>query len=295
MLPPDRPVSDDNDVTYLTEATTNTDLASPADAHCTNLSYPAVKAALYNEATSAQPAPVIDAANSPRHQVTHTLHHSQLSTDCDARPNIALQHKAVTADLHSVPHHPQHSQLSHDPSCARAAVFPQLPAQQPLACTQYDVSLSAQVAPSAEPQLTQMQLPCATTNDVDEVDVKREYESHSDPTRMPYVDDEQRHASYAGEQQWEEQQNEATLGGDTPLIVGQVMEDGWLMRSEDFEVDAQYTNAFLHLPVAVAKMGMRGMSLSGLQLALRNGIWRPVLHDNVYVAKAYPPDDIFYY
>eukprot|EP00178_Gracilaria_changii_P015981 TRINITY_DN449_c0_g1_i1.p1 TRINITY_DN449_c0_g1~~TRINITY_DN449_c0_g1_i1.p1 ORF type:complete len:480 (-),score=115.80 TRINITY_DN449_c0_g1_i1:1920-3359(-) len=88
---------------------------------------------------------------------------------------------------------------------------------------------------------------------------------------------------------------EAVLGGDTPLIVAQLMDDGWLLRSDDCEVDAEYTNAFLHLPAEVAKMGMRGMSLSCLHVALRNGIWRPVARDGMYIANAYPPDEMFYY
>lgn len=223
-----------------------------------------------------------------------------------------MQHdeKLITADVHCEPyethhhhHHHYHSELGHDPSSAAAA--PEAQAREPPASADHNVSVSAQVAPTAQAgEVMQMQLACSTTNEAHHADANGEYahELHSDPTRAPHVDQDW-HPSCDGESQRGEDEHEheheceyeATLGGDTPLIVGQVMDDGWLMRSEDFEVDAQYTRAFLHLPADVAKMGMRGMSLSGLQLGLRNGIWRPLLHDNVYVAKAYPPDDIFYY
>lgn len=87
---------------------------------------------------------------------------------------------------------------------------------------------------------------------------------------------------------------EGVLGDEMPLCVEQVMPDGWIMACDDPE-EGEYTKAFLCLPVDVARLGMKGMSLSRIKLALRKGVWRPVLHDALYVGKAYPPDDVFYY
>lgn len=88
---------------------------------------------------------------------------------------------------------------------------------------------------------------------------------------------------------------ESVLWDDMPLNVEQVMDDGWVLNSEDRQEDREQSKAFLHLPPDVAKLGMQGMSLSCMQLALRNGVWRPILHDGIFVAHAYPPDDVFYY
>lgn len=82
------------------------------------------------------------------------------------------------------------------------------------------------------------------------------------------------------------------------LTVDEVMVDGWMIKRED-EEGSEWDGdgeAFLHLPPKVARMGMKGMTLSGIQLGFRNGLWRPVLRDDgSCVTSAYPPDELFYY
>lgn len=84
-------------------------------------------------------------------------------------------------------------------------------------------------------------------------------------------------------------------GEEQAVIVEQVLNDGWVVKCDDDE-DGEEGQVLLKLPENVAKMGMKGMSLSGLQMGLRNGIWRPVQRDEACcMSSAYPPDELFYY
>lgn len=84
---------------------------------------------------------------------------------------------------------------------------------------------------------------------------------------------------------------------DTALIVDQVMPNGWVIKIDDVDVNLSFEEdqVFLQLPPDIAKLGMQGMSLSCLQLALRHGVWRPIEQDGSYISSAYPPDELFYY
>lgn len=91
---------------------------------------------------------------------------------------------------------------------------------------------------------------------------------------------------------------ERYLGDEMPIVVEQVKPDGWQLRSEEFNDDdnpIQDSSVFLRLPPDAAKLGMKGMSLSGLLLGLRGSVWRPVEHDGIFVMNTYPPDELFYY
>lgn len=92
------------------------------------------------------------------------------------------------------------------------------------------------------------------------------------------------------------------------VTVEQVMPDGWFIKCEEDDTDAYECDGrvfhrdrdeqqvFLHLPACTARNGMQGMTLTGLQLGFRNGMWRPIPHeDGSCVASAYPPDELFYY
>lgn len=95
---------------------------------------------------------------------------------------------------------------------------------------------------------------------------------------------------------------------DLTVTVEQVMPDGWVIKCEEDDTDAYESDGrvfprdrdeqqvFLHLPACTARNGMQGMTLTGLQLGFRNGMWRPIPHeDGSCVANAYPPDELFYY
>lgn len=93
------------------------------------------------------------------------------------------------------------------------------------------------------------------------------------------------------------------------MTVLQVTGDGWLLRCEDDDLthvhddeddkdDARKDDEiFLRLPECVARIGMKGMTLSGMLLALRNGVWRPLPHPDSHacISSTYPPDELFYY
>lgn len=83
---------------------------------------------------------------------------------------------------------------------------------------------------------------------------------------------------------------EAYVGADVPLCVEEVLQEGWLV-AEDCGDSAK---ALLSLPVEVAALGVKGMSLSRLSLGLRNEIWRPVQNEGETGSIiVYPPDDVF--
>lgn len=86
-------------------------------------------------------------------------------------------------------------------------------------------------------------------------------------------------------------------GEDINLIVDQVMPNGWVVACDDDldNLSPGENQVFLQLPSETSKLGMKGMSLSCLQLGLRNGVWRPVEQEGEYIASAYPPDELFYY
>lgn len=94
--------------------------------------------------------------------------------------------------------------------------------------------------------------------------------------------------------QEDEESYEMFIGDEEPLSVDEILSDGWVIYSEDSD-GGERCKAFLHLPEDLAKLGMQGMSLSCMKLALRNGVWRPIRSDGTFVAHAYPPDDVFYY
>lgn len=82
------------------------------------------------------------------------------------------------------------------------------------------------------------------------------------------------------------------IGEEMRVNVDEVLTGGWVMTGEDEE---EREKAFLTLPDDVARLGMRGMSLSCLLLARRNGVWRPVVQEEEFRLLAYAPDDVFYY
>ena len=88
---------------------------------------------------------------------------------------------------------------------------------------------------------------------------------------------------------------EATMGGDMPLNVVKVLDDGWVFEDKWGQWGGgggdSSIQATVPLSPAVAKLGVAGMSLSCMNLELHRGIWRPVANDygNMIVANAYPP------
>lgn len=87
---------------------------------------------------------------------------------------------------------------------------------------------------------------------------------------------------------------ERYFGDETALNVEEIMADGWVINA-DGNSRKEEDQIFLYLPGDAASLGMKGMSLSCLQLGLRNGIWRPIEQDGTCIANAYPPDELFYY
>jgi hypothetical protein len=64
-------------------------------------------------------------------------------------------------------------------------------------------------------------------------------------------------------------------------MIQEVRADGWIIGS-----------VLLRLPPEIARMGKEGAALSCMQLALRNGVWRPVddhMQPGLFLANVYPP------
>lgn len=86
---------------------------------------------------------------------------------------------------------------------------------------------------------------------------------------------------------------EEFISDGTTVVVEQIEEDGWvLMMESSAESDEK---VFLSLPVEVALLGMKGMSISCVRFAMRKGIWRPIpIEDEGVKLIVYPPDEAFY-
>lgn len=86
---------------------------------------------------------------------------------------------------------------------------------------------------------------------------------------------------------------EAFISDDTTVVVEQIEEDGWILMTESgAESDEK---VFLSLPMEVAMLGMKGMSISCVRFAMRKGVWRPIpIEDEGVKLIVYPPDEAFY-
>lgn len=76
------------------------------------------------------------------------------------------------------------------------------------------------------------------------------------------------------------------------MVAVEVRRDGWVLAKCEFGMngDCHRANAvFLPLPPYVAKMGVKDMTISCIELGLRNGIWRPIEHGGVFSGNALPP------
>lgn len=92
----------------------------------------------------------------------------------------------------------------------------------------------------------------------------------------------------------QKQRYESYLGGEMAVTLQQVLQNGWILSGENHLGDEM--TAFVSLPADLAGFGVLGMSLSGMTLGLRNGIWRPVPGDGDSASViVYPPDDVFFY
>lgn len=86
---------------------------------------------------------------------------------------------------------------------------------------------------------------------------------------------------------------EAYINDDTAVVVEEVEDNGWVLRREgNAELDGE---VFLSLPLEVAVLGMKGMSIACVRFAMRERVWRPIPVEDVGVNLiVYPPDEAFY-
>ena len=89
---------------------------------------------------------------------------------------------------------------------------------------------------------------------------------------------------------------EEVVRSEMRMCAREVKPDGWVfdknpMDRPFFDYQPVDPGVFLRLPAEVAAMGVVGMQLSCMSLALRRGVWRPVgmYDDAIVVANVYPP------